>query len=57
MSSFVIHFIIHSDLVRAADIAFQERNIRALEELLVRAGKRPELVEHITSLKDRLEQK
>jgi hypothetical protein len=45
------------DLVRAADIAFQERNIRALEELLVRAGKRPELVEHITSLKDRLEQK
>ena len=46
-----------SDLVKAADMAFQEKNIRALEELLVRAGKRLELVEHITSLKDRLEQK
>ena len=47
----------YSDLVRAADLAFQQKNIRALDELMVRAGKRLELVEHITSLKDRLEQK
>lgn len=54
----VMHFIhSHSDLVRAADIAFQEKNIRALEDLLTRAGKRKELVDHITLLKDRLEQK
>ena len=46
-----------SDLVRAADIAFQEKNIRALEDLLLRAGKRSELLEHINLLKDRLEQK
>jgi hypothetical protein len=45
------------DLIKAADIAFQERNIRALEDLLVRAGKRLELQDQIMLLKEKLEQK
>ena len=46
-----------SDLVRAADIAFQERNVQALEELHDKAGGRQELKDHIHSLKERLGQK
>lgn len=46
-----------SDLMRAADIAFQERNVVALDELQDKAGSRQELKEHIRSLKERLGQK
>ena len=51
------HIFQYSDLVKAAELAFQEKNVRALEDLLVKAGKRQELVEHIALLKERLEQK
>lgn len=46
-----------SDLVRAADVAFQERNAQALDELYDKAGGRQELKDHIQSLKERLGQK
>lgn len=35
-------------------MAFQERNVAALEELQTKAGRRQEVVEYIKALKDRL---
>ena len=46
-----------SDLIRAADVAFQERNMQALEDVLAKAGRRQEVQEHICLLKERLGQK
>ena len=43
-----------SDLVQAADIAFQEKKFEVLKGLLTKAGGRKEVKEHITSLMERL---
>ena len=46
-----------SDLVKAADMAFQERNLQALEDVLTKAGGRQEVQKHVRTLKERLGQK
>lgn len=53
----LIVLFLSSDLVRAADVAFQEKNVQALDELHDKAGGRQELKDHIQSLKERLGQK
>ena len=55
----VLNIIINtgSDFLRAADMAFQERNLRALEEVLERAGRQQEVHEHVNLLKEKLGQK
>lgn len=46
--------ICFSDLPKAADVAFQKRNLKALEDLQDKAGRRQEVVDYIKALKERL---
>ncbi len=42
------------DLQKAADAAFQDRNVAGLEELQSKASRHPQLMEHIKMLKAKL---
>ncbi len=42
------------DLPKAADAAFQDRNMSGLEEVQSKASRHPELMEHIKLLKAKL---
>ena len=50
----IIITFIYRDFHKAADAAFQDQSLAKLEEVQAKAGRHPELMEHVKTLKARL---